>query len=850
MISLYDFLNAANGQLFGEPGAQLFTNFSVDPYLAEESDLFVALHAERGKTQDYIAEAIRRGVAGVVCTYPPDCDTDGVSVIMVRDTFDAMMAWARFVIRKYQPNVVAIAGSSSKSTTAQATAHLLSQNHQVHRGNIGISGRINVPLSVAGMRPDDEFLVIKLDVEKPGDMAAIMDILTPQVAIISHIDCHHPSAFSDCDQYIDEMYKLVEAVPEDGLVVLNMDDTNIVPLADVVRANLRTIAMEAFGTDLMAYNILPDIARTGFDLRYGSDRFVARWIPLLGRLHLYSTLSALAVALYVGIPIDDGLRALTKLKPLPGRLSPLRAKDGAIVIDDTYSANMISTQSALKWLKDIKYEHQVMVILGDMDDVAENGHAAHRAVGKEAADVADVLITLGGEAAQTARSAIDHGTDSSHVFTAHSWEEAISFSQRYGLGENDLIYVKGGRVSRMETIVRALLADKADEVYTVRFVADESDEAVSPSQSLYPSWVEVNTDTIANNIQILKSLVGEKVALCSVVKANAYGHGAVAIARVAMSNGADYLAVASIAEALELRDAGIDSPILVLSHTPLHAIRQAVRSNLTVTVFDLEQARAYDRAVRDMNAPLKYHVKIDTGMGRLGVLVDDALHMFRYLDALSHLELEGIYTHFSVADEDLSFTREQAYAFKRVVQAVRASGFAFKFAHAANSAGTLQSSDFHFGMVRTGIAMYGVTPSPGMDLPEGIRPALTWKTTVLQVKTLPPGHAVGYGNSYRTTEAEKIAILPVGYADGLRRSPRSWQSVLIRGQRAPLVGRVSMEKCAVSVQEIPGVMAGDEVVLLGRQGDDAITADEVARWLGTINYEVLTSIVRHIPRKA
>ncbi|MAU09094.1 MAG: alanine racemase [Anaerolineaceae bacterium] len=850
MISLYDFLNAANGQLFGEPAAQLFTNFSLDPYLADESDLFVALQSERGNSHDYIAEAIRRGVAGVVCTYPPDCETDGVSVIMVRDPFDAMMAWSRFVLKKYQPHIVAIAGSCSKSVTAQATTLLLKQTHQVHRGSINTTGRLNLPLSIAGMRPDDEYLVIKLDVEKPGDMAAMLDVITPEIAILTHIDCHHPAAFTDCDQYVQEMQSLVEAVSEEGLVVLNMDDTRVAPLIDVAQAEVRTIAMEAFGTDLMAYNILPDIARTGFDLRYGSERYVARWIPLLSKLHLYSALASLAVALHAGLPIDAGLRALTKLKPLPGRISPLRAKEGAIVIDDSYAANVLSTEAALMWLKDIKYDHQVMVILGELDDHSEHSQVAHRNVGKEVADVADVLITLGGEAAQAARSAIDHGMDSSRVFTAYSWEEAVSFAQHYGMSENDIIYVKGGRLARMETVVRAQLADKSDEVYTVRYVPDEADKSTSPTQSLFPSWVEVDTDTIANNIQIIKSMLADDVALCAVVKANAYGHGAVSISRIAASNGADYLAVASIAEALELRDAGIKFPILVLTYTPLHAIRQAVRANLTVTVFDLEQARAYDRAVRDMNTPLKYQVKIDTGMGRLGVLVDDALHMFRYLDALSHLELEGIYTHFSVADEDLSYTSDQAFAFKRIVQAVRASGFSFKYAHAANSAGMLQGPDFHFNMVRPGIVSYGVTPAPHMALPDGIRPALTWKTTVLQVKTLPPGHAVGYGNAYHTSEAEKIAILPVGYADGLRRSPRSWKEVLIRGQRAPLVGRVSMEKCAVSVQEIPGVTAGDEVVLLGQQGDDAITADEIAHWLGTINYEVLTSVLRHVPRKA
>ncbi|QPC81799.1 alanine racemase [Phototrophicus methaneseepsis] len=849
MISLYDFLNAANGQLFGEPAAQLFTNFCLDPYLADSSTLFVALQTPRGNTDQYIEEAIQRGAGGVVCTHPPDCETDGVSVVMVRDPFDAMIAWSKYILKKYTPHIVAVSGSSAKSVAVKAIAHLLSQKYGVHGGDIDVSGLLNIPLSLANMRPDDEYLVLKFDVEKPGDMADLLEIASPDIAVICHIDCYHPSTFTSCNQLLDEYRMLVKAVPEQGLVVLNADDAQAAELAETVTAPVRTVAMDVFGADLMAYNILTDTARTGFDLRFGSERFVARWIPLLGKFHLYSALAALAVGQYAGVPLDRGLRALTKLTPIAGRLSPLRGTGGAALIDDSYSANMISTHGALEWLSDVKYEHQAVVILGDMDDLADHTQLGHRAVGIQAAQVADVLITLGAQAAQAARSAVDHGMDSQSVFSAYSVEEVLNAVRRYHLTKDDIVLIKGGREARMEHITRALLDNPEDEPNTVRYMpqVEETDEHPG-SQTLYTSWIEVDTAILGDNIGIIRNMLADHVTLCAVIKADAYGHGAVATAHVALQSGATYLAVASMTEALELRDAGIEAPILILTYTPLHAIRQAVRSNLTVTIFDLEQARAYDRAVRDMRDPLKYHVKVDTGMGRMGVLARDALHMFRYLAALSHMQLEGIYTHFSVADEDLDFTREQVAQFKRVVQAVRASGFDVTYAHCANSAGVLQGPEFHMDMVRPGVMMYGMAPAPGLQLPPGINPALSWKTTVLQVKTLPAGHNVGYGNAYTTQETEKIAILPVGYADGLRRSPRSWQSVLIRGQRAPLIGRVSMEKATVSVQHIAGVVPGDEVVLLGSQGDDAITADEVARWLGTINYEVVTNILRHVPR--
>jgi alanine racemase len=277
-------------------------------------------------------------------------------------------------------------------------------------------------------------------------------------------------------------------------------------------------------------------------------------------------------------------------------------------------------------------------------------------------------------------------------------------------------------------------------------------------------------------------------------------------------------------------------------------VRQAISHHLTLTLYDLELARLYDRAAREMNGTLRVHVKIDTGLARLGMLPDQVTPFFRSLRNLRHIEVEGLYTHFSSAEVNRDYTRTQLRHFEDALNPLLAAGYAFKYIHAANTAATLRHPEARYNLVRCGIGLYGLAPGPSAALPDGFRPALAWKTSVAMVKTLPSGSYVGYGNTYRTRGVERIAIIPVGYADGFRRAPENWGDVLIGGQRAPLVGRESMDMSAVNVTHIAGVSIGDEVVLIGAQGEACLTADEVARQLGTSSYEVISTVMARVPR--
>ena len=848
MISLTDILKASNGQLFGESVSHLFTDFCFDSREAKESQIFVAMRTDNGDSHQYIDEAIKNGAIGVICTRPPDGNTEKVTVIIVKDPLDVLMKWAQMMLARIDATVIAVAGSSVRSTSAEAIRFVLAESHNVYFRDVDVSGRLGIAIGLAEVLPSHDAIILKFNTTFPGEMAEMIEMAQPDIVVMTHIDCYHTDEFDDCDQLVHEFDTLIESIPKDGHLIVNHDDENSRSLARHTKANVVSVGIDGFGTDFMAFNVVIGANGTGFDLMFNGERRVGRWTPLLGQYHLYSIMYALAVGQKMDVDIDTGLNRLKAMQPLLGRMKPFTGINGCLLIDDTYSANSLSMSGAISWLHAIKYsDHRTILIVGDMDNLGVNNQQGHRRVGLELTNDIDYLITKGSNAALIGRSAIDNGMNPNSVKMTYSVQDVVYELKSLKVTELDVVLVKGGSDSDMALVTRALMQDDSDYQDLVR--QTQIAQVVNVlSQSILPSRIEIDAEALANNVKLIKAHIGDDVELMAVIKANAYGHGAVTVARTALLNGATFLAVANIAEAMDLRDAGISAPILILSYVPVFAVRQAIQHNMSVLLFDAELAHQYDRIARDADGKLKVHIKVDSGMGRMGVLPGEAVRLFRTVYTMQNLEIEGIYTHFSSADDDLEYTQAQLKTFKDVVAPLRATGFQFKYIHAANSAGILGNRDNYFNMVRTGLLLYGLQPSDILDGIKGLQPVMAWKTVVAQVKTLPPQSAVGYGNTYRTRKQETIAILPIGYADGLRRSPQTWREVLVHGKRAPIVGRISMEKTTINVTNIPDVSIGDEVVLLGKQGSDEITADEIARWLGTINYEVVTSILARLPR--
>jgi len=363
-----------------------------------------------------------------------------------------------------------------------------------------------------------------------------------------------------------------------------------------------------------------------------------------------------------------------------------------------------------------------------------------------------------------------------------------------------------------------------------------------------PTHCAIDHAALCWNLQQIRAKVGARVRILSMVKANAYGHGAAAAAKTLLAAGGDELGVATVDEGIELRQSGIGAPILVVAGVYADQLEQFFAHSLTPVIYDLSSLTELEAAVKKRGTTLNVHLKIDTGMGRLGLRASEIESWLPQLNALRAIKIDGVFSHFSTAESvDGDYTRNQLETFTGVVTRLRATGMTALF-HFANSAATITQPAAYFDMVRPGIMLYGAYPSPAMAQQIALKPVLSWLTKIIQLKKVPAGTSISYGQTFITKRESLIATLPVGYADGYLRVLSNRAEALVRGQRAPVAGRVCMDLTMLDVTDIREVQQGDEVVLLGRQDRAEISADEMAVWANTISYEIFTSIGARVPR--
>ena len=361
----------------------------------------------------------------------------------------------------------------------------------------------------------------------------------------------------------------------------------------------------------------------------------------------------------------------------------------------------------------------------------------------------------------------------------------------------------------------------------------------------YSIWLEINLGAIRRNIQRISQITQKPVM--AVVKANAYGHGLFDVSKTAEKAGIARLCVARLEEAIALRDAGVNTPILVLGYTSPIDVSKAIHRSISLALFNPELAPQYNEAARSAGGKLNVHIKVDTGMGRLGIFPEGAVQFIANVSQMPSMNIEGLFTHFASADEpQKATTDDQVIRFNKVLKELEAIGIRPSIIHADNSAGSLYYSKAWYDAVRPGNAIYGLDPSPDAPLPAGFEAALTWKTRLTSVKILPPGSGISYGHRYVTSANERIGASAVGYADGLRR--KLGNVALVRGHRVIQVGQVCMDQTMWQLDAVPEAKVGDEVVLIGKQGNERITAEEVAASWNTINYEVVCGLSARVPR--
>ena len=360
------------------------------------------------------------------------------------------------------------------------------------------------------------------------------------------------------------------------------------------------------------------------------------------------------------------------------------------------------------------------------------------------------------------------------------------------------------------------------------------------------AWAEIDIDALRHNFSVIKSRITGNAKLCAVVKANAYGHGAVAVARCAVEAGAQYLAVASLNEAIALRRAGFAEPILLLGLIPSECVDTVVSENITATVCDFSAAARLSRAAVRQGRLVKLHLKIDTGMGRIGIRPEEAGELAKEIADLSDIEIEGMFSHFAAADSpDQSFTTIQLVRFRQAIANVNAFGIDIPLKHIAESSAILNIPDAHFNMVRAGIIEYGLYPSPDMPHDADLKAAMKFCAEVVFVKDVAAGDPIGYGCDFVAQRQSRIATLAVGYADGYIRAYAKKGYVEINGHRAKIVGRICMDQTMVDVTGFEDIRVGDTAVLFG---SPTLTADDAASFIDTINYEVTCLVGERVPR--
>lgn len=366
-----------------------------------------------------------------------------------------------------------------------------------------------------------------------------------------------------------------------------------------------------------------------------------------------------------------------------------------------------------------------------------------------------------------------------------------------------------------------------------------------------PSWVEISRANLQYNCETVRKIVGENVRICGVVKANGYGHGAVEAAQACLAAGADYLAVAMLGEAMELKEAGFTCPVLILGWTPAEGYEMAIENEIRMAMFDAHEAAALNAKAAAMGKKAYVHLKLDTGMSRIGVQAnEEGLQIAEQILAMENIIVEGMFSHFSKADEaDKTFAKGQLKKFQDFYKQIQErTGVSIPIRHMAASSGIIDLPEAHMNMVRPGIMLYGFQPSDEMHNQADLKHALTWKARVGRVQTLPAGRVIGYNGTFELKQDTLVATVPVGYADGYNRLLSNYGYVICRGKKLPIIGKVCMDQFMVDASQLPDMKVGDEVILLGTDQGVSITVTEMAKMLKTIEHEVCCGIAPRVPK--
>ncbi|MHB8554634.1 MAG: alanine racemase [Candidatus Dormibacteria bacterium] len=814
--------SAAQAPVVISVGEEEFTAIAHDSRNVVGGEFFVAIRTATGDGHSFIGEAFARGATGFLVDRPieglapwSEAGWGGrpPTVVRVASCREALVEWAA---KRLEGTELVVVGGSLGKSTAQAAirAAWAAECGQQVVGNGDRNDSLGIPIALASGPLHPSRAVLEVAAADGREERLLARMLNPRVVCVTTtVDAgalywRSPAALAD---------QMGALLPGGATLVLPVSDS-------VLQRRFKEHLQVTFGG-----------LGSGATVQVGPQdmegRWPGRWRCLVligkGRWELPARLhpvvgppawgAALASLLALKIEPAAALEALSELEPLPGRLSLLRGAAGGVVLDDSAvdatPQSMALAQQALRALPGPR-----MAVVSGERSWPGSWDAVRLVVLDE-------------------HSSGSSGRGHRRATTVASFGEAQALAVPL-LAAGGTVLVKGTAAQRLERLSARLAAPGSPLVRQ-----DRGRRLLGFRSAQRPTWVEVDVAALAANVAEVVSELAP-VPLMAVVKADAYGHGAVQVARTALASGAEWVATATLAEAGQLRGAGIDAPCLVLGYTPPSQIGQALELGVVVTVFDQEVLGALEAAGERAGRVARAHLKVDTGMSRLGIPPAEVGAFVAQAQGLLHVDLEGIYTHFRMG-QDVASAEQQLTRLLASVKAAEARGHRFRIRHAASSAAWRHLPAARLDLVRCGGELLGLRTADGRRR----LPVLSFKTTVAQIHDLEADTYVGYGDAFRAERAMRVATISVGYGDGFRRGPANWAAVLIRGRLHRLVGDVSMDMAMVDISGDSAVSRGDPVVLIGRDGDLEITAEDVAARLGTINYEVVTQILARVPRE-
>lgn len=830
MMSIQKLQQVTKGSFLRKSKKDTFiADLSIDSrkIINPDRTLFVAINGEQRSGVQFVKDAYLKGIRNFIVGEKTDLSffADDVNIIWVTDPVAALQRIGTYIRHQYDYPVIAITGSNGKTIVKEWLSKILSGSEPYNLGG-GIvkspksyNSQIGVPLSVWNMQADNTIGIFEAGISKVGEMEKLEQILTPDIGIFTNIGDAHSEFFTGKEEKLREKFRLFYAA---RILIISLDIDKILPeIRELKKKNkkLQLFTWSASDPEADVLIISKRIQRHHCKLQYRfRSRKYAITIPFTQEAYIQNAINVLCTLLYLDIPFAVIRDGMAQLKAVAMRLEVREAINNSFVIADTYNSDLSSLKVGLEFLSQ-QIRRKKTLILSDMQESGKDFQKLAREISKLLREYGiDKLIGIGSQMSRF-RKIFDQDKNLETCF----FESTDAFLGQYqpSFFDHEYILLKGARVFEFERIQNRL------------------------ELKMHHTVLEVDLEAIAHNLKVYKKYIRRGTRIMAMVKAHSYGSGSLEIAQKLQYEGVDYLTVAYADEGIELRKGGISLPIMVMS-PEIHSFESMIRWRMEPEIFNIHSLQLFiEAAMAHQEIHYPVHIKLDTGMHRLGFEEKD---LEALLDILHHTEtvkVASIFSHLAGSDDPAfdSFTENQNRIFERMSRKLEEGLHYHPVLHIANSAGIINHPGLHKDMVRLGIGLYGVDSSSRIQ--NKLSNVSTLKTYIVQIREVKKSETVGYGRRGRLKRDSRIATVAIGYADGYFRDFGNGVAyMLVRGGKAPIVGSICMDMCMLDVTDIDHVQEGDEVIVFGKD----LPVTTLARWANTIGYEVLTGISRRVNR--